>query len=66
MGLAIVGGPSGENTVPDDDEDAGNEDEAIVHQTASDGDVEVCIIISMDSHYVPLSMFLQWDPKLAV
>ncbi|XP_031381879.1 ankyrin repeat domain-containing protein 2A [Punica granatum] len=42
MGLAAAGeaATSGENAVPDDDEDAGNEDESIVHQTASVGDVE--------------------------
>ncbi|KAK4754826.1 hypothetical protein SAY87_008583 [Trapa incisa] len=40
MGFAIAGEPSHEHAVPDDDKDAGNEDESIVHQSASVGDVE--------------------------
>ncbi|KAK4772172.1 hypothetical protein SAY86_013947 [Trapa natans] len=39
MGLA-AGEPSSENQGPDDDEDACDEEESIVHQTASVGDVE--------------------------
>ena len=43
MGLANSGDAtaSAENAVPDETEDLGNEDESIVHQTASVGDVEV-------------------------
>ncbi|MCI47549.1 hypothetical protein A2U01_0068791, partial [Trifolium medium] len=32
---------SSDNSVPDETEDVGNEDESIVHNTASVGDVEV-------------------------
>jgi hypothetical protein len=43
MGVAVSGDAttSAENSVPDEAEDLGNEDESIVHQTASVGDVEV-------------------------
>lgn len=43
MGVAVSGdaATSAENSVPDEAEDLGNEDESIVHQTASVGDVEV-------------------------
>lgn len=43
MGLAASGDPatSADNAGADDAEDAGNEDESIVHHTASVGDVEV-------------------------
>ncbi|KAG6651456.1 ankyrin repeat domain-containing protein 2B [Carya illinoinensis] len=42
MGLAAAGDAttSAENSVPDEPEDPGNEDESIVHHTASVGDVE--------------------------
>ncbi|KAK4782717.1 hypothetical protein SAY86_007091 [Trapa natans] len=40
MALAIAEEPSCEHPVPDDNEDAGNEDESIVHQIASVGNVE--------------------------
>lgn len=42
MGFPIAGdtGTSAEN-IPDEEEDVGNEDESIVHHTASVGDVEV-------------------------
>ncbi|XP_041012600.1 ankyrin repeat domain-containing protein 2B-like [Juglans microcarpa x Juglans regia] len=42
MGLAVSGDAttSAENSVPDEAEDPGNEDESIVHHTASVGDVE--------------------------
>jgi hypothetical protein len=38
---------SSDNSVPDETEDVGNEDESIVHNTASVGDVEVCFIIEV-------------------
>ncbi|OIW13266.1 hypothetical protein TanjilG_25745 [Lupinus angustifolius] len=43
MGLPNSGGAaaSAENSVPDETDDVGNEDESIVHHTASVGDVEV-------------------------
>lgn len=43
MGLAVAGDAttSAETSVPEDAEDQGNEDESIVHHTASVGDVEV-------------------------
>lgn len=43
MGLPTPGdaAASSENSGPDETEDVGNEDESIVHQTASVGDVEV-------------------------
>lgn len=43
MGLANSGdvGASAENSGADETEDLGNEDESIVHHTASVGDVEV-------------------------
>lgn len=43
MGLAATGDPatSADNAGPDEAEDAGNDDESIVHHTASVGDVEV-------------------------
>lgn len=43
MGLAVAGdaATSADNSAVDDTEEAGNEDESIVHHTASVGDVEV-------------------------
>lgn len=43
MGLAVTGdaAASSEHSGPDETEEVGNEDESIVHQTASVGDVEV-------------------------
>ncbi|XP_052191970.1 ankyrin repeat domain-containing protein 2B isoform X2 [Diospyros lotus] len=43
MGLAVAGesATSAENSGPDETEEPGNEDESIVHRTASVGDVEV-------------------------
>lgn len=43
MGLAVSGdaAASAENSGPDETEELGNEDESVVHQTASVGDVEV-------------------------
>lgn len=43
MGLAVAGDPatSAENSGVEETEEAGNEDESIVHHTASVGDVEV-------------------------
>lgn len=43
MGLAVAGDPatSADNAGPEEAEDAGNDDESIVHHTASVGDVEV-------------------------
>lgn len=43
MGFAVSGegAASAEIPVTEETEDAGNEDESIVHQTASVGDVEV-------------------------
>lgn len=43
MGLAVSGDATtfAENSGPDEAEDVGNEDESIVHHTASVGDVEV-------------------------
>lgn len=43
MGLAVTGeaATSAQSSVPDEEDDSGNEDEPIVHQTASAGDVEV-------------------------
>ncbi|KAL3722867.1 hypothetical protein ACJRO7_035119 [Eucalyptus globulus] len=42
MGLAVTGeaATSAQNSVPEEEDDSGNEDEPIVHQTASAGDVE--------------------------
>ncbi|KAI6700921.1 hypothetical protein NL676_015245 [Syzygium grande] len=42
MGLAVTGeaATSAQSSVPDEEDDSGNEDEPIVHQTASAGDVE--------------------------
>lgn len=44
MGHAIAGDPatSSDNAEQDVSEEVGNEDESIVHHTASVGDVEVC------------------------
>lgn len=44
MGLPVAGDPatSADNVAQDETEEAGNEDESIVHHTASVGDVEVC------------------------
>lgn len=44
MGLAVSGeaATSAENAGQDETDDAGNEDESIVHNCASVGDVEVC------------------------
>ena len=46
MGLAVVGDgtTSADNSVPDETEEPGNEDESVVHHTASVGDVEVLSI----------------------
>ena len=46
MGLAVTGDAATptENPGPDETEELGNEDESIVHHTASVGDVEVLII----------------------
>ena len=43
MGFAVNGedGANAESSVADDSEEVGNDDESIVHQTASVGDVEV-------------------------
>lgn len=48
MGFSVSGdgATSAVNAVPDDEEDAVNEEESIVHHTASTGDVEVCHLIS--------------------
>lgn len=50
MGLAVAGDAttSADNSAADETDEAGNEDESIVHHTASVGDVEVL-------HYLVLS-----------
>jgi hypothetical protein len=40
MGLPVAGATSTENSVPEEEDDAENEEESIVHNTASVGDVE--------------------------
>lgn len=48
MGFATGGeggGASGVDPAAAEDEEEGNDDESIVHQTASVGDVEVCFIV---------------------
>lgn len=59
MGLAVTGeaATSAEPSVPDESEEGGNdEDESVVHQTASIGDVEVKIIIFLC--YLNLSTYV--------
>lgn len=61
MGLAVGGDAttSADNAGTDEAEEAGNEDESIVHHTASVGDAEVWLNLLLSS-FLLISMKRSW------
>lgn len=58
------GAPSGVDPAAAEDEEEGNDDESIVHQTASVGDAEVCAIVLCNEKLWSTNML--WDSYIAV